>query len=163
MLLGMRKKAEPSNIHLLGIFIELLWQLLFLHELGIAPSFEVSEWIICQHIFQHQRKKKLPESSRIEVAAPFSMLLDRALTRHRLVKESSSNFMFFLHLSLARGAILGPSVRLPVAQGAWKGAYGADLEESVRMQAFWTWLGKNLKPECDSPKITQTQVFHLRF
>lgn len=57
MLLGMRKKAEPSKIHLLGIFIELLWQLLFLHALGIAPNLEASEWIICQHIFQHQKKK----------------------------------------------------------------------------------------------------------
>lgn len=45
MLSGMRKKARPSRIHLLGIFMELLWQLLFLGAPGAAPDFEVSEWV----------------------------------------------------------------------------------------------------------------------
>lgn len=95
----MRKKAGRSSIHLLGIFIELPWQLLFLGALGITLDFEVSEWVSTSTVC-NIRGKKIPKSIRIEVADYiFPMLLDRAVARSRFLSEvvSTSLVFYFCH------------------------------------------------------------------
>lgn len=52
----MREQAGPCRIHLLDIFIQLLWQLLFFGALGAAADFEVSEWISARTICSIREK-----------------------------------------------------------------------------------------------------------